>query len=122
QACEVLAAVYQDNGFAPFYVGQAQKWINMSIKYIFTMGTERIPRFDSLYSLCHVPFDNILIRRLHQYGFSLQPTRWSRIQDYDLYLSYQQWIRDRFRIPALDVEFLLWNGEIARLNALTESQ
>ena len=121
QACASLAVVYKEYGYEPFYVGQAQKWLNMSIKYIYTMGTKRIPGFDAFYPLCHVPFDNILIERLHQYGFSLPSTRWSRIQDYEQYLSYQQWIRDRFRVPPLDVEFLLWNGEIDRLKVLAES-
>lgn len=111
QACEALAAVYQANGYAPFYVGQAQKWFNMSLKYIFTMGTQRIPGFDQLYACCHVPFDNILIRQLEKYDFPAQPTRWSRIKDYDLYLSYQQWIRNQFQSPPLDVEFLLWMGK-----------
>ena len=40
KTCEDLIAVY---GNFPFHAGQAQKWINMTLKYIFTVGEEHIP-------------------------------------------------------------------------------
>jgi len=111
QACQTLTLVYDQHGFKPFYVGQAQKWLNMSFKYIFTMGNERVPGFTALYPFCHVPLDNILVRQLAKYGFPPLAERWSRISSYDQYLSYQSWIREHFSSLPLDVEFLLWMGK-----------
>ncbi len=111
QACEALSVVYRENGYPSFYVGQAQKWLNMTLKYIFTLGVERIAGFDGAYAFCHAPLDNILIGQLSKYDFPSLPTRWSRIKEYEQYLTYQQWIRERFQSPPLDVEFLLWMGK-----------
>ncbi len=111
QSCETLIAVYRSKNFPSFYVGQAQKWLNMTLKYIFTMGAKRIAGFDACYAFCHVPFDNILIAQLSKYGFPSISTAWSRMNDYDGYLSRQQWIRERFQLLPLDVEFLLWMGK-----------
>ena len=79
QACETLSAVYRENGYPFFYVGQAQKWLNMTLKYIFTLGAERITGFDDCYAFCHAPLDNVLIRQLGKYGFPPLATRWSRM-------------------------------------------
>ena len=58
--CKHLALRYAEHDHH-FYVGQAQKWINMAFKYIFTMGEQRLPGFERLYPFCHVPLDNILL-------------------------------------------------------------
>jgi hypothetical protein len=54
-ACLELATIYNDGGCPSFFVGQAQKWLNMTFKYIYVLGDERIPGFGHLYDLCHVP-------------------------------------------------------------------
>jgi hypothetical protein len=58
--------------------GQAQKWLNMTFKYVYVMGEHRLPGFIHLYDLCHVPLDNILMNRLYPYAFQRLPCRWSR--------------------------------------------
>jgi len=68
--CEHLAQRYADHGHR-LHVGQAQKWINMAFKYIFTLGEQRLPGFGHLYGFCHVPLDNILIGHMQQYGPAL---------------------------------------------------
>jgi hypothetical protein len=111
-ACVGLATTYRENGYPSFFVGHAQKWINMSFKYIFTLGEERLSGFRHLYDLCHVPLDNILIDALlRDYDFRPLPCRWSRLNDYDLYLDRQHWIRNHFPLAPLDVEFRLWMGQ-----------
>ncbi len=42
-ACNHLCTIYSDHGYKAFYVGQAQKWLNMSFKYIFE-STEKSSR------------------------------------------------------------------------------
>lgn len=90
--------------------GQAQKWINMSLKYMFAIGSDRIVGIDRNYDRFHIPIDNIIQDKLAEYGIDIIPTRWSRIDDYDIYLNYQILVRNTFpdQIP-MDVEFTLFN-------------
>ncbi len=110
KTCESLISVFSNNGYRLF-VGQAQKWVNMTMKYIFTAGEQRIPGFDSVYSYCHVPFDNILLGKLEKYGFPSLNCAWSRLDKYDEYFERQKWVRQRFSLAPMDVEFLLWSGK-----------
>jgi hypothetical protein len=110
KACARLAATYRDLGYPSFRVGHAQKWLNMTFKYIYTMGEQRLPGFDHLYGFCHVPLDNILTDALRRYDFPPLPCKWSKLADYDTYLDRQLWVRKRFPLAPLDVEFRLWMG------------
>jgi hypothetical protein len=110
EACERLAAIYGERGYTSFYLGQAQKWLNMTFKYIYVMGEQRLPGFHHLYDLCHVPLDKILIAALVPYNFQPLPCAWSKLDDYDIYLDRQHWVRSHFRLVPLDVEFFLWMG------------
>jgi hypothetical protein len=97
RSCERLAAIYRECGYSSFYLGHAQKWLNMTFKYIYVMGKQRISGFGHLYDLCHVPLDNILIDALQNNGFESLPCPWSRLDDYDTYLERQRWVRLWFR-------------------------
>lgn len=108
--CGRLAECYINHGYNTFSIGQAQKWINMTFKYIFTMGDNRLPDFYNLYKLCHIPIDNIVLDELRkEAGFPGLTCAWSRLDDYGKYLSCQKWIRERFPSDApLDIEFRMW--------------
>jgi len=108
RACLELTKIYHEGGYQSFYVGHAQKWLNMTFKYIYVLGEDRLPNFGHLYDLCHVPLDNILIKALRVYGFEALPCAWSHLDDYEIYLDRQRWVRSHFRLAPLDVEFLLW--------------
>jgi hypothetical protein len=114
RACERLAAIYDECDYKLFSVGQAQKWLNMTFKYIYTMGEQRLPGFGHLYGLCHVPLDKIVIGRLKDYAFQPLPCAWSKLADYDTYLDRQLWVRSNFALPPLDVEFELFMGRDVR--------
>ncbi len=107
-ACVELVKIYRSGGYRSFCVGHAQKWLNMTFKYIYVLGDERLPGFGHVYDLCHVPLDNILIAALRPYGFQPLGCPWSRLKDYDIYLDRQHWVRNRFQPAPLDVEFKLW--------------
>lgn len=109
--CKSLADTCRAHRYDSFYVGQAQKWINMTLKYVFTMGEERLPGFTAVYPFCHVPLDNFLLQHLAPYGLKALPCAWSRLDDYECYLSCQRWIRDSFSLLPLDTEFLVWMGK-----------
>ena len=93
--------------------GQAQKWINMSLKYMFAIGNEKIKGINRNYKYFHIPIDNIIQDKLEQVYIDRIPAKWSRVNDYTTYMDYQEKVRLAFegQIP-LDVEFRFFNGVI----------
>ena len=85
-----------------FTVGQAQKWINMTFKYLHLLD---YPDVQKLYEYCHVPIDSYILN-ITKYTMS---KAWSKLNDYHEYLDYQYWFRNQYPndIP-LDKEFYLW--------------
>ena len=110
-ACDTLCSTYAAAGFAEFRVGQAQKWLNMATKYVFTFGENRLPGYAGVFALAHIPLDNIILRQLRRYGVPRLTTAWSRVGSYEDYMRVQRWVRSRFPGSApLAVEFALWQN------------
>jgi hypothetical protein len=90
RACDRLIA-----SFRPFHChyGQAQKWINMTIKYswFFKQDSE----LDPWYSAAHVPVDEFILRAAQKAGIQRPSEPWSRWDDRKKYESFQRLIRDR---------------------------
>ncbi|WP_263832049.1 hypothetical protein [Sulfurospirillum oryzae] len=112
EQCLTIQAIYTKNNYQSFHIGQAQKWINMTFKYIFSYGEYDMPGYKNLYPFCHVPLDNILIQSLKDEGYSVPfQTCWSKISDYKTYLNVQKDFRNKFKDShPLDTEFKLWNN------------
>jgi len=91
-------------------IGQAQKWINMSLKYLYAYGYIESQVIENNYAFFHIPIDNIIQEKLIQYNIPKLKEPWSRLTDYDNYLDYQKLVRKKFKkkIP-MDVEFRLFN-------------
>jgi hypothetical protein len=107
--CQNLVSIYNQHGYAFFYVGQAQKWINMTFKYVYVFGKEKLPGFSSFYDLCHMPIDNIMIKNLAVKRPPVFTRAWSRIESYEEYMQFQRWVRKTFENSSpLAVEFWLW--------------
>lgn len=102
EACENLIQKFEDQYFT---IGQAQKWINMTFKYLHLLEYEDIK---NIYEFCHIPIDNYMLD-ITNYQMS-KP--WSKLNDYNEYLKYQDWFRNKYKdeIP-LDAEFHLWLEE-----------
>ena len=108
ESVEKLKRVSSEHGFS-LSVGQAQKWINMSIKYAIALGERRLPGFHCVYQVAHVALDNIVLERLKERGMSPLGCAWSRLEDYRRYMECQQWVRDHFPDAcSLEVEYRLW--------------
>jgi hypothetical protein len=108
--CTELRSAYAAAGFVEFRDGQAQKWLNMALKYVFVFGETRLPGYTQVFELAHIPLDNIILEELREFGGPRLGTAWSRIS-YEKYMSVQLWVRDRFPGSApLAVEFALWQG------------
>jgi hypothetical protein len=124
-SCSELCELFQSQGYGAFRIGQAQKWLNMTIKYALSLaeiGVLEVPAVSPLRVVAHVPIDNIIIEALDRCK-NLPPRprfkgSWSRIADYEVYRTQQLWVRKAFPKNApLDVEFHLWNAENARRRA-----
>lgn len=111
--CDALIELYHSDKFGNFFVGQAQKWINMAVKYCALLGDRAMPSGRSLFSVGHVPIDGYVIKQLSgpRFGLpkALQFDAWSRVDSYDRYMEFQFWVREKFA-PSLPlaVEFYLW--------------
>lgn len=102
EACTKLIEKFEDQYFT---IGQAQKWINMTLKYLHLLEYDGI---EKIYEFCHIPVDNYILN-ITNYKIS-KP--WSKLNNYDEYLEYQKWFRNEYKneIP-LDAEFYLWLEE-----------
>lgn len=111
ESVDELQRVSSEHGF-PLFVGQAQKWINMSIKYAIALGEQRLPGFSGVYEVAHIPLDNIvldaLVTGLAGKKMGRLPHTWSRIPSYAEYLSCQLWVRTNLPGIPLEIEYQLW--------------
>lgn len=87
--------------------GQAQKWVNMSLKYYCCAGDEACIKGVLNYQKClHVPLDNYVFtslaeacdvtagsKTLSEWFLDLEMPPWSKIDDYALYLRLQHGLR-----------------------------
>jgi hypothetical protein len=123
--CTTLVDFYNQSGYhdedgkPKFYIGQAQKWVNMSLKYAVHLG-DHLPDYGEIYDLCHAPIDNRVLaafRKLNRPDFPSPSYAWSRLRSYDAdYLPFQNWIRQTFHAPPLEVEFWAWiDGDVSFL-------
>jgi hypothetical protein len=107
-ACETLMEASNNI----LLVGQAQKWINMTLKYLFAFGENIVPGISRNYQFFHLPIDSIIQYKFEQkYGVQRLPIAWSRVGNYDQYYSYQLAIRKALppgRIM-MDEEFISFN-------------
>ena len=108
--CNQLITKFQEVLNYTIFYGQAQKWINMTLKYLYAIGPDYIDGIKKNYHLFHIPLDNIIQDRLVNYGIPRINLRWSKIDNYESYLDYQKLVRTKFqgRVPLI-VEFLLFN-------------
>ena len=117
-ACKAIKKVYSENQTA-FYIGQSQKWINMSFKYIYLLYLADLldiskTGFEMLkqnYRHFHLPIDNIVLQ--HQtvkrlYSEHIGNNAWSRIDDYSKYLSFQKNLQEAVKIPLIVFEGQIW--------------
>jgi hypothetical protein len=102
--CDQLHATYKNAG-AEFHAGQAQKWLNMALKYVFVFGEKPLPGYLRVFEFAHVPVDNIILQKFYERGLSHIETAWSRMS-YQEYMPIQIWVRKTFpESPPLAVEF-----------------
>ncbi len=119
----------------PITVGQAQKWLNMSLKYMSLMDVlnDRI-KLENI----HVPIDNYVIDAAKKVGkisqmfgvegLGIEPTfktRWSQISEYENeYMAYQNKLREGLLIrncSPIEWETQAWMAEASEDDRLSKS-
>ena len=110
EQCYKLIEIF---GEQEFTIGQAQKWINMTFKNLHLLEYSKI---DAVYEYCHIPIDSYMLSITK---YSKLNTSWSKLDNYDDYLEYQKWFREKYNdeIP-LDKEFYLWLEESEKRSKL----
>lgn len=114
-------AIYETNNFIikeeSFTIGQAQKWLNMTLKYLWLLNT--LPNgLDKDY--LHIPVDSYIIEAVsdkkhnYQYGLkskiSTPKSSWSSWDDYGEYWKFQKEVKDAIKekYTPLEWESLAW--------------
>lgn len=112
ERCYELVNLYKTVFNFEIYIGQSQKWINMTFKYLAALSERRISGISKNYKYFHFPVDNVIQKVFAQYGIKRIRKSWSRIDNYSDYIAYQNLVRAQYpnKIP-LDIEFLMFNGD-----------
>lgn len=113
--CSQIRTYYQDAGIE-FYYGQAQKWLNMTMKYLYVSGEYT---FNGLFQYLHIPIDNYVFSIAKKELDIPQPTiAWSRWDDYNRqYMAYQSALRSKIDgYSPLRWEFKFWMKEARQLD------
>lgn len=80
--CEQLIEVWSELKF-----GQAQKWINMTLKYWILFGDKRKTGIEKNAKYFHIPIDSYVQKGMFDEKY---PSAWSKIDDYETYMNYQR--------------------------------
>ena len=110
-ACEALIEEFKKNEYEGFTIGQAQKWINMTFKYLNLLDYNGI---EKIYEFCHIPIDRYILEYMLEKNIIEKENfkkaiHWSKIKKYQDYFEIQEKFRDncKGKIP-LDEEFEIW--------------
>ena len=90
--------------------GQAQKWINMTLKYWLLFGDKRIGGIEKNAKYFHIPIDSYVQKEMFK---EKNPDPWSKFADYQTYFNYQERHRKKAtgNAPIID-EFKFFNEYI----------
>lgn len=97
ELCSTLKTNANDTGYfeKDFTYGHAQKWLNMTLKYMLLMGFWK-EQFEKIKNELHVPVDSYIIKKFRKefkpkYKYN---ESWSTWEDYDnVYMQFQKELR-----------------------------
>lgn len=87
-------------GYTPISFGQAQKMINITVKYLYCYDDSN--KFRSRFALCHAPLDAIMKNKVYNelnvfgypdikvYRKKVKPCAWTSLEDVDVYEEYRK--------------------------------
>ena len=91
-ACDCFDRFPAPERFTSFHYGQAQKWLNMTLKYLAVLDH---PHVQQAYGYLHVPVDKYVYDEAAAAGVKRPPwpNAWSKL-DREKYLDYQHQLRE----------------------------
>lgn len=117
--CNKIKEIFES--IITFRIGQSQKWVNMSLKYMYFLHLANLlitlSPVDGLIleynaKWFHMPVDNIVLEDVRIGALYRQNVGtalpWSRTDSYDDYLRFQVALRNKFTVPLLIVENEVW--------------
>lgn len=89
---ENLRRLYKNNGIEKYTFGNAQKWINMAIKYV--VSSDGMDWGNEVFKVCYLPIDITVMRKAKQ-EFKQKPlsTSWSKNDNWEEIEQYQEELR-----------------------------
>lgn len=106
--CDEMVTYYKTTE-VEFNIGHAQKWINMTFKYLYIHGGVDI---SGVFDFLHIPLDIYVFSAVEAELLIPRPCNyWSKITDYTVYLAYQKQVRKKIDIPPLRWKFSHWTTE-----------
>lgn len=120
--CDEIIQIYKRYNIE-FYYGQAQKWVNMTMKYLCVIGEKKYPWLKKVYSSLHVPIDSVILNQaINEFKIysvivngdkvSLKNLSWSRIKKeiyYAIQTNLRRAIEAKGEVPIF-WEFTAWNN------------
>lgn len=110
--CLCIIDCYDNQTIAEITYGQAQKWVNMTMKYLCVLYEGRCDWLNKIYSFLHIPIDSIILDKAKKEfpnDFSVNNTPWSQLSREE-YITIQNKLRAVIKDVALiDWEFKAWN-------------
>ena len=110
--CSRIIDCYDNQTIAEITYGQAQKWVNMTMKYLCVLYEGQCDWLNKIYSFLHIPIDSIILDKARDKfpnDFSVNNTPWSQLSR-DEYITIQNKLRAVIKDVALiDWEFKVWN-------------
>ena len=110
--CLRIIDCYDNQTIAEITYGQAQKWVNMTMKYLCVLYEGQCDWLNKIYSFLHIPIDSIILdkaRKEFPNEFPVNNTPWSQFSRGE-YITIQNRLRAVIKDVALiDWEFKAWN-------------
>ncbi len=110
--CLRIIDCYDNKTIAQITYGQAQKWVNMTMKYLCVLYEGQCDWLNKIYSFLHIPIDSIILdkaRKEFPNEFPVNNTPWSQLSREE-YITIQNKFRAVIKDVALiDWEFKAWN-------------
>ena len=110
--CLRIIDCYDNQTIAEITYGQAQKWVNMTMKYLCVLYEGQCDWLNKIYSFLHIPIDSIILDKAKKEfpnDFSVNNTPWCQLSREE-YITIQNKLRAVIKDVALiDWEFKAWN-------------
>ena len=110
--CLRIIDFYDNPTIAEITYGQAQKWVNMTMKYLCVLYEGQCDWLNKIYSFLHIPIDSIILDKAKKEfpnEFQVNNTPWSQLSREE-YITIQKKFRAVIKdVILMDWEFKAWN-------------